>query len=96
VRNRLLAVGVVSAALAFGQQAQADATLPFILSGAGISGSGSVSFTPDTIPGDPAGANIITSITGTFSDSNVGVSDEKITGLVPTFPNPATSLSPQA
>ena len=98
MRNRLLAGGAVIAALAFGQHAQANETLPFILSGAGISGSGSVSFTPDTIAGDPIGANIITGLTGTFSDSNVGVFDQTITGLVPTSPNPlnapfATSLS---
>ena len=98
MRKLLLAVGAVVAALAFGQQAQANGTLPFILSGAGISGSRSISFTPDMISGDPAGANIITSITGRFSDSNVGLSDVNITGLVPTSPNPAnapfaTSLS---
>lgn len=95
--NKLLAVGAVSAALAFGQQAQAG-TLPFLLSGVGISGSGSVSFTPDTIPGDPPGAYIITSLSGTFSDSNAGVLDQAITGLVPTTPLPhappfPTSLS---
>jgi PEP-CTERM motif len=98
VKNKLFAASAVIAALAFGQQAQATETLPFFLSGAGISGSGSVSFKPDTIPGDPAGANNITGLTGTFSDSNVGVFDQAITGLVPTSPTfkPsgfATSLS---
>jgi hypothetical protein len=68
------------------------------LSGAGISGVGLITFTPDTIAGDPAGANNIISISGSFSDSNVGISNAAITGLVPTVPNPAnapyaTSLS---
>ncbi len=100
MRNKFFAAGSVIAVLATGQQAQANAMSRFDLNGPGISGSGWVTFTPDTIPGDPAGANLITSLTGTFSDSNNGlsISNATIPGLVPTSPNPgnapfATSLS---
>jgi hypothetical protein len=70
----------------------------FAISGAGISASGSLSYIPDTIPGDPAGANLITAISGTFSDTNVGVLNAGITGLIATSPTLAnapfaTSLS---
>lgn len=73
-------------------------TVNFAISGAGISASGSLSYIPDTISGDPAGANLITVITGTFSDANVGLLNVSITGLIATSPNPdnapfATSLS---
>lgn len=98
MRNKLLAAGAMVMALGFGAQAQADEIVAFSLSGAGVSGSGFISVTPDTISGDPAGANNIISISGSFSDSNVGISGASITGLVPTYPNVAnapyaTSLS---
>jgi hypothetical protein len=98
VRNKLLAAGAIIVALGFGAQARANDTVSFMLYGAGISASGVITYTPDTIPNDPDGANNIIAISGLFSDSNVGISDQAITGLVPTAPNPenspfATSLS---
>ena len=73
-------------------------TVNFVISGAGISASGSLSYIPDTIPGEPQGAHLITAITGTLSAKNVGVLNASITGLIATSPNPgnapfATSLS---
>lgn len=98
--NSFMAAGAMIAVLAFGQQAQANQISSFSLSGSGIGGAGFLSFMPDPINGDPVGANVVNLLTGTFSDSNngLGISNEKITGLVPTLPNPgnapfATSLS---
>jgi hypothetical protein len=98
MKNKVLVAGAIVMALGFGVHAQADEILPFALSGAGISASGSITFTPDTIAGDPVGANNVIAISGLSSDSTVGISDVAITGLVPTDPNPlnapfATSLS---
>jgi len=93
-----MAAGAMVMALGLSVRAQADEIVSFTLSGAGISAAGSIKFTPDTIPGDPVGANNIIAISGLFSDSNVGISDATITGLIATDPNPAnapfaTSLS---
>ena len=41
---------------------------------------------PDTVVGDPTGAYTITNISGTFSDSNIGLGNTAITGLVPIDP----------
>ncbi len=70
MKDTLLAAGAVIAALAFGPQAQAS-LVQFGFSGAGVSGSGFLSVTPDTVVGDPIGAYTITNVTGTFSDSNM-------------------------
>ena len=79
-----LAAGVVISALAFGPSVRAD-VVNFSFSGAGTSGSGSLTVTSDTVVGDPVGAYTITNISGTFSDSNAGVniSNATISGLVP-------------
>ena len=79
-----LGAGVMVSALAFGPSARAD-VVNFSFSGAGTSGSGTLTVTPDTVVGDPTGAYTITNITGTFSDSNTGanISNATITGLVP-------------
>jgi len=101
-RHTLAAATALAAVLAYapvaGATVAAGGTVGFELSGAGISALGTISYVPDTIPGDPVGANLITRVTGTFSDSNVGVVNAVITGLIATSPNPgnapfATSLS---
>ena len=67
--NRISALALV-AVVALAPAAIAD-QLDFSFNGNGISTSGSFTYTPSaTVPG----AEEITSITGTFSDSNVGVS----------------------
>ena len=85
MKDTLLAAGAVIAALAFGPQAQAS-LVQFGFSGAGVHGSGFLTVTPDTVVGDPSGAYTITNVTGTFSDSNIGISHAAITGLVPINP----------
>jgi hypothetical protein len=106
--KRLFAAAIAASALSYASAAQAILAVPsstaqFVLTGAGITASGSLSYAPDTIPGDPVGANNIVAVTGLFSDANVGVSNVAITGLIPTSPTPkppgadgfifATSLS---
>jgi hypothetical protein len=57
----------------------------------GAGGSGHVSLTveSDTTAGDPAGAQVITNASGTFSDTNLGIDDVSITGvLVRNFATP--------
>lgn len=62
-------------------------TVNFTLSGSGVSGQGTLTFTPG-----PGGADAITGITGVFSDANAGLNGEPaivnaaITGLVPVNP----------
>lgn len=82
MNHKFLAVVVVIAALASGTRARAD-QVGFEFSGAGVSGSGTLTVTPDTVVNDPAGAYTITGITGTFSDSNLSPAyvNETITGL---------------
>jgi len=96
---------VVAAALAC--QAHASDYL-FNFSGSGVSGSIDITYTtnPNTgvIPGnispntvDPIGSFIVTNITGTFSDTNVPISNETITGRVlssPANPSPTNFLAP--
>ncbi len=94
MRKKLLAATAAVMALSLGAPAQADEIMTFSLSGGGISASGAVTFTPDTIAGDPVGANLITGISGIFSDLNAGLSDVAITGLVAT--NPTTANAPFA
>jgi PEP-CTERM motif len=52
----------------------------FSFSGGGLSGSGVLTVSNAPVPGVP-GANQITFITGTFSDSNLGLTNATITGL---------------
>ncbi|HZC38082.1 MAG TPA: PEPxxWA-CTERM sorting domain-containing protein [Sphingomicrobium sp.] len=85
---------VFSASSAQAQQAS------FNLSGSGISGSISLTYTPDPNTGpigtspnafDPVGSYVVTGITGTFSDSNIGLTDAAITGIVPSNPGSPTA-----
>lgn len=87
MRNKLLATASLAVALAFGPQAQADMIIPFAVSGDGLSASGSFTITPDPTSGDPAGGYAITGVSGTFSDSNVGLSDVAMTGVVADLDN---------
>lgn len=82
--------------------AQANTIVPFNLGGLGFSGSGTVTIVPNVSPSDPnplcgtagqnpcradpPGAFRITSISGTFTDANLGIFNAPITGLVPTNP----------
>jgi hypothetical protein len=85
MKHKLLAAAAVIAALASGPRAQAG-VVTFKFGGAGVGGSGLLTFAPDMVVGDPSGAYTITNISGTFSDSNIGLSNEAITGLVPINP----------
>ncbi len=101
MKTTLLAAASVFAATLLAQQARADVwTADF--AGAGISATITVTAVPDVSPtdpnplcgqpaqnicrSDPASAYMITDITGTFSDSNIGISNAAITGLVPINP----------
>jgi hypothetical protein len=66
---------IVAAATA----AKAD-TYAFSFSGGGLSGSGIITVSPIPVPGVPGGYQI-TGITGTFSDSNLGLLNAAITGV---------------
>jgi hypothetical protein len=93
--RRFLAAGALLATLSLGHEAHA---VYFSFNGAGISGSGYLTAQWDTIPNDPVGAFNVTAASGTFSDTNIGISNWQITGVIPTNPNPsnypfATSLS---
>src|SRR3954454_24344582 len=69
----------------------------FSISGSGISSTFTLTYelNPNTgvLPGtspnpvDPVGSYIITGITGTFSDLNIGLVDALITGIVPSNPS---------
>lgn len=61
--------------------------------GAGSSGHASLMVGPDTTAGDPAGAQVITGATGTFSDTNIGLGNVSITGvLARNFATPADTV----
>lgn len=96
-RNASLIATAAFAALALIPQARADAVLPTTVAfsfgglsagGGTINGGGTLTFTQDTVAGDPAGAYAITGISGTFSDSNsaVALNNEPITGIIPITP----------
>ena len=81
----------------------------FNLSGSGITGAISLTYAPNpntgVLPGtspnpvDPIGSYIVTGISGTFSDSNIGLNDVVITGIVasnPAHPEPTNLLAPHS
>lgn len=89
--------GLALAALALAGPAHAEVA-NFDFNGDGIDGQVSLTYSWDTIAGDPVNANNVTAAIGVFSDANVpGLSNWLITGVVPTVLNPgdpfATSLS---
>ena len=101
MRGKILAAVVLTAAVAFVQPARAN-VIAFWFDGGGFSGSGLFTFVPNVSPPDPnplcgtpgnnacrkdpPGAFAITGISGTFSDATDGISNAKITGLVPIKP----------
>jgi hypothetical protein len=92
MKNRVFALVVVVVGLTTGLEVQADVTT-FKFSGGGVSASGSFTYELDTVAGDPVGAYAITGVSGTFSDTNIGLTDVAITGLLAIDPvnppNPA-------
>jgi hypothetical protein len=82
---RLVGAGAMIGALALGSWARA-ATFSFNVLGTGISGAVTLTATPDTVVGDPTGAYTIQTISGTFSDAGVSISNAAITGLVAISP----------
>ncbi len=83
-------------------------TFAFTLSGSGISGNLQLTYAPNpntgTLPGtspnpvDPLGSFIVTGISGTFADSNIGL-NTTITGIVPSNPanpEPLNLLAPHS
>lgn len=89
--------------------AASAASFSFTLSGPGISGDIQLTYSanPNTgvLPGtspnpvDPIGSYIVTGITGTFSDSTLGILNTSITGFVPSnpaTPEPHNLLAPQS
>ena len=78
LKEILLIAGVLIATHALGLRADAG-TVSFGLSGAGVSGSGTLTFGTDPVQGDPSGAYAITNITGTFSDATSNITNEAIT-----------------
>lgn len=97
--QKQLAYGIALAALSLSSPAgAADAT--YNISGSGISGTITLTYSPNPNTGtlgtspntvDPVGSYIVTGITGTFSDANIGLSDVPITGIVPSNPGSPTS-----
>ena len=98
MRRGLIAATSLFAALALTGQARAAVTVPFHFFGGGINAWGTLTYDPSNA--DPiSGGDAITAITGFFSDSNIGLRDVAITGLVPSTGNatPAgTSPYPEA
>lgn len=80
----------------------------FAFDGSGVSGSFTLTTmaNPNTGPigtspnqYDPVGSEIVTSITGTFSDATLGISNAAITGIVfasPDNPSPGNLLAPHS
>jgi hypothetical protein len=91
MRNKLFAATALLVAASLTPRAQAD-VVGLNFNGAGMSGSVTLTYGPDNVAGDPAGAYTVTGATGTFSDSNIGIYNVAITGLVPS--SPATPLDP--
>lgn len=103
MRAQILAAGA-ALAIASSALPAAAATARFSLNGGPFSATGVFSIVPDVPPPDPdvlcgalgnnpcrtdpSGAYAITGVTGTFSDSNLGISNAQITGLVPIHPAP--------
>ncbi|MBN9571473.1 MAG: hypothetical protein J0H30_10600 [Alphaproteobacteria bacterium] len=101
LKSKILAMGLLIAATAFGAPAEAGViTLNF--GGLGFSGSAALTLAPNVAPADPnpncgtagnnpcrtdpASAYAITGISGTFSNAANGISNAQITGLVPINP----------
>ncbi|MEO6815579.1 MAG: PEP-CTERM sorting domain-containing protein [Edaphobacter sp.] len=75
----LSALLVLAATAAMTPAARAD-SYNFSFSGGGLSGSGVLTYSNTAVPGVP-GAYQVTGISGTFSDSNLGLTNAAITSL---------------
>lgn len=75
----LLALLTLAITVAITPAARAD-SYSFSFSGGGLSGSGVIDVSSTVVPGVP-GAYQVTGISGTFSDTNQGISNAAITGL---------------
>jgi len=75
----LSALLVLATSVALTPAARAD-SYTFSFSGGGLSGSGVLTYSNTAVPGVP-GAYQVTGITGTVSDTNIGLSNAAITGL---------------
>lgn len=95
MKRTLLTVATALGALVCAQQVRA-AIVPFTFGGSGITGAGNFTVGPDTVLGDPANALATTGMSGTFSDSNVGISGATITGIVPINPVAGDPLAPKS
>ncbi|MDW5267787.1 MULTISPECIES: PEP-CTERM sorting domain-containing protein [Acidobacteriaceae] len=78
----LSALLVLATSVALAPAARAD-SYNFDFSGGGLNASGVITVSNATVPGVP-GALQVTGISGTFSDSNLGLTNAAITGLVAT------------
>ena len=93
--RHILAAAAIMAATLSARVAAHDYAFNF--SGGGASGSINLTWSPNpntgVIPGtspnpvDPIGSYIVTGISGTFSDTNIGIVDAAITGIVPSNPH---------
>jgi hypothetical protein len=108
MRTKLASTAAIMLAAAAHSPAHATVQA-FTISGGGISSSFELTYVPNpntgALPGtspnpvDPVGSFVITGITGTFSDSNIGLLDALITGIVPsnpTNPQPTNLLAPHS
>ena len=100
MRNAYAAAAAVIMSASLTCQASAD-TFTFNFAGSGVSGSIQLTYAENPNAGnnwpgnrpnvdDPIGSFVVTGITGNFSDSNLGISNAAITGIIPSNPqNPA-------
>lgn len=109
MKTRSVAAAALVIAALLTSQARAT-SYSFNFSGAGVSGFMQLTYSPNpntgVIPGnlspnlvDPIGSFIITGISGTFSDANIGISNAAITGIVlsnPAHPEPTNLLAPHS
>lgn len=97
--GKIACVAAVLGAALCASSAQAQQAT-YNLSGSGISGTifltyaanpntGTIGTSPNAY--DPVGSYVVTGISGIFSDSNIGLADIAITGIVPSNPGSPTS-----
>src|SRR5579875_1310757 len=107
LRNAYLKVAIFAGATSLAVQAHAG-TFTLNFGGSGVNGTAQLTYAPNpntgVLPGtspnpvDPIGSYIVTGITGTFSDANIGV-NSSITGIVlsnPANPDPTNHLAPHS
>lgn len=108
MRNEMWAGIVLMAAAAWPCQAPAS-SFTFAFGGSGVSGTLAVSYAvnpntgvlPQTVPNpvDPIGSYVITGVSGTFSDTALGITNAVVTGVAPlnlATPEPSNTLAPHS